>query len=239
MTGRTLAITFGSLGGVLYVSYVCWVCCFVGAKEKNKSKKKHKKLLYLWPACFPCFLLFGILVAVGYVIYFLSVACCKRQKKWAEHRKVRAEKRRKQAEERRKQQAEQRKNASRATAKVKPVVRPAVKPAPTPARTPTVSSTTSSSATRLPLFEQVELLKRELGLSGSLVEVTNQAAEQLGIDRTAQPQPALGALAVMCVRELERTQGGAPEQGAEINVDETEIGESWLADNPPFPAAVV
>lgn len=59
----------------------------------------------------------------------------------------------------------------------------------------------SSSATQLTIHEQVEHIKRQLGLTGSnIVEVLNQAATQLGVDPAGKP---LAQLAAMCVWELD------------------------------------
>lgn len=61
-----------------------------------------------------------------------------------------------------------------------------------------VEDSSPSSATQLTLLpEQVEFLKRQLGLSGNMKDVVHQAAEQLGIDPAGKP---LKALAAMCMQ---------------------------------------
>ena len=49
----------------------------------------------------------------------------------------------------------------------------------------------------LTLSEQVDFLKRELGLSGNMANVVHQAAEQLGIDPAGKP---LLEVAAMCMQ---------------------------------------
>ena len=60
-----------------------------------------------------------------------------------------------------------------------------------------VDGISSSSSAQLTLAEQVEFLKRELGLSGNMANVVHQAAEQLGIDPAGKP---LLEVAAMCMQ---------------------------------------
>ena len=52
---------------------------------------------------------------------------------------------------------------------------------------------------RAPLFQIVEVLKRELQLSGNMKEVVEQAAEMIGLDSKGK---SLHDLATQCAREL-------------------------------------
>jgi len=51
----------------------------------------------------------------------------------------------------------------------------------------------------MPLIEQVELLKRELGLSGTIAEVVHQAATRLGVNNDGKP---LTETASACLQAL-------------------------------------
>jgi hypothetical protein len=81
----------------------------------------------------------------------------------------------------------------------------------------------SSSSTQPTLIEANEILKRELGLEGSISSVVEQAAAQLGVE----PGPPLPVLAQQCLRELRRPEAAVMEQG----------GSSFGAEHQPAQAS--
>jgi hypothetical protein len=80
----------------------------------------------------------------------------------------------------------------------------------------------SSSSTQPTLIEANEILKRELGLEGSISSVVEQAAALLGVE----PGPPLPVLAQQCLREL-RPEAAVMEQG----------GSSFGAEHQPAQAS--
>ena len=64
---------------------------------------------------------------------------------------------------------------------------------------PTGIALEGTGQAEMTLIEQVEVFKRQLGLSGTVSEVVHQAAEQLGVAAEGED---ISALATACMQEL-------------------------------------